>query len=182
MSAMSCAVCVGYDADERRAIERDALPLHPLGECTCVDTAELAITYLTPKRFHVKPQVGLPISQGWHSLLRWLTWPSQATSKDGLGAWCPAALPGGIIKGGKGPVSLLVADVDDCVEGALDRTAEALASHAGAVIPTFNATPEKPKHRIVLLPTRKLTVEEFRIAWSKMLGFEVSPVIDNSRM
>jgi hypothetical protein len=36
------------------------------------------------------------------------------------------------------------------------------------VVPTFNSTLAKPKHRIVLLPSRTLSPEEFDIAWPKM--------------
>jgi hypothetical protein len=72
------------------------------------------------------------------------------------------------VKGGKGNVSLLVCDVDNCAEGALERSAVALAPFSGAVIPTFSATPEHPKHRIILLPSRSLTSEEFPLAWMKM--------------
>lgn len=129
---------------------------------------EIAITFLTADRFAAAPQVGIRISQEWHSLRRWLTWPSFAESKRAEGAWCPAALAGGVVKGGTGPVSLLVADVDDCAEGAIERSAELLAPYAGAVIPTHSATHEKPKHRIVLLPSRVLAADEFPIAWSKM--------------
>lgn len=125
-------------------------------------------TYLTPTRFSAQPQVGLPIEQEWHSALRWLTWPSFADTKQAHGAWCPCVLEGGAVKGGRGPVSLLVADVDDCGAGAIARSAEALAKYAGAVIPTFSATREREKHRIVLLPERALTPEEFPIAWPKM--------------
>jgi hypothetical protein len=127
------------------------------------------ITFLTPERFAAAPQVGMPITQEWHSLLRWLTWPTVGESKRARGAWCPSVLEGGRIKGGRGPMSLLAFDVDDCHAGALDRSAAALAPHAGAVIPTFSATPENPKHRIVLLPSRSLTAEEFTVAWPQMV-------------
>jgi hypothetical protein len=129
---------------------------------------ELAITFLTPERFQAKPQIGLTISQEWHSLLRCLTWPSYGDDKRCHGAWCPTALEGGKVKGGRGPVSLLVADVDNCRPGAIDYSAEALAPYAGCVVPTFSATPERPKHRIVLLPSRSLTPDEFPLAWTKM--------------
>lgn len=128
----------------------------------------IAVTYLTPSRFAASRQVGLPIAQEWHSFLRWLTWPSFADDKRAHGAWCPAALEGGIVKGGRGRVSLLVADVDECETGAIDRSGAALRNYAGAVIPTFSATIAHPKHRIVLLPSRSLMVDEFAIAWPKM--------------
>ena len=130
--------------------------------------AEVSTTFLTPDRFAEQPQVGLPITQDWPSFLRWLTWPSFADDKRAAGAWCPSALDRGIVKGGKGPVALLVGDVDDCIEGALERSADALGLYAGAVVPTFNATPAKPKHRIVLLLARPLSAEKFPIAWTKM--------------
>jgi hypothetical protein len=128
----------------------------------------VAITFFTPARFAADPQVGLPIVQEWHSLLRWLTWPSFAETKPAHGAWCPTELKGGAVKGGRGPVSLLVADVDDCGPGAIDHSVFELSAYAGAVIPTFRATPENPKHRIVLLPDRALTPDEFPLAWAKM--------------
>ena len=71
------------------------------------------------------------------------------------------------MRGGKGPVSLLVADIDECTAGAIDRTVEALSDHAGVVVPTFNASPEKPKHRIVLLPSRPILPGEWPILWPK---------------
>ncbi|MGD0679688.1 MAG: hypothetical protein ABSC94_30240 [Polyangiaceae bacterium] len=126
------------------------------------------MTYLTPTRFAAKPQVGLPIVQEWHGLLCWLTTPSIADKKQAHGAWCPTALEGGAVKGGRGAVSLLVADVDDCGPAGIDHSARVLATYAGAVIPTFNAKAEKPKHRIILLPDRALTPEEFPLAWAKM--------------
>jgi hypothetical protein len=131
-------------------------------------SVKIAITYLSAARFASSPQVGIRIEQEWHALLRWLAWPTFADDKRAAGAWCPCDLEGGAVKAGKGPVSLLVADVDDCGGGAIDRSAELLAPYVGAVIPTFSATPEKPKHRIVLLPSRPLTAEEFPIAWPKM--------------
>ena len=129
---------------------------------------ELAITFLTAERFRARPQVGLVIHQDWHSLARGLAWPHVASRKDAYGAWCPAALEGGRVKGGRGPVSLLVADVDDCHEGALDREAEALRNYAGVIVPTFSATRARPKNRIVLLPSRALAPDEFSIAWGKL--------------
>jgi len=129
---------------------------------------ELQIVYLSPQRFADDVQIGLPIRQPWRSLLRWLCWPSFAKSKRAHGAWCPAALSGGIVKGGRGPMALFVADVDDCESGAIDRSVAVLSPHAGAVIPTFSATVENPRHRIVLLPSRPLAVDEFDLAWVKM--------------
>jgi hypothetical protein len=129
---------------------------------------DVIITFLTPERFAAKPQVGLAITQEWHSLARWLTGPSFASTKQAHGAWCPAALEGGAVKGGKGAVYLLVADVDDCGAGAIAHSAEVLVKYAGAVIPTFSATREREKHRIVLLPGRALTADEFPLAWARM--------------
>jgi hypothetical protein len=141
---------------------------------------EIAITYLTPARFEAKPQVGVPIRQEWHSLLRWLTWPSYAEDKRAHGAWCPAALEGGAVKGGRGPASLLVADVDDCGADGLDRSVSALSPYAGCIVPTFSATRERPKHRIVLLLARWITAQEWPLAWAKFaatLG-DVGTVVD----
>jgi hypothetical protein len=90
------------------------------------------VTYLSQSRFSAQPQVGVPIRQEWHSLLRWLIWPSFADSKKAHGAWCPTALEGGAVKGGKGSVALLVADVDECAGGAIGHSAAVLAHHAGA--------------------------------------------------
>jgi hypothetical protein len=129
---------------------------------------EIAITYLTRARFESKPQVGLTIRRPWRSFLRWLTWPTFAGDKRAAGAWCPCALEAGRVKGGRGPVSVLVADVDEASEGALDRAAEALAGYAGCIAPTFSATPETPKYRIVLRLSRALTPDEFPLVWSKM--------------
>ncbi len=133
----------------------------------CDADRQIAITHFTPERFRSSPQVGLTVTQEWHGLLRWLAWPSFADNKQAEGAWCPCALEGGRVKGGTGSVSLLVGDVDECGPGALDRTTELLRTSAGAVIPTFSATREKPKHRIVLLLDRPLTADEFPIAWRK---------------
>jgi hypothetical protein len=129
---------------------------------------EVRVTYLTPVRFAEKPQTGVPIVQEWASFLRWLTSPTSATDKRAAGAWCPAELPDGVVKGGRGPVSLLVADVDDCGPGAIEESARALAPYAGAIVPTFSATREKAKHRIVLVPDRAIAPEEFPLAWTKM--------------
>jgi hypothetical protein len=127
---------------------------------------EVQITYLSPERFEASPQVGIAIRQEWHSVLRWLTWPSFGEKRE-HGAWCPCALDGGRVKDGRGPVSLLVADVDQCAADGIDRSTMALARYAGAIVPTFSATRETPKHRIVLLPSRSLSPEEWPIAWGK---------------
>ena len=129
---------------------------------------ELDIVYLSPERFADSPQVGLPIRQNWRSLLRWLTWPTYAADKRAAGAWCPCALDGGTVKGGSGLVSLLVFDVDDCGADGIDKSAFALARYSGAVVPTFSATLEKTKHRIVIVPTRPLEPAEFKVAWPWM--------------
>jgi hypothetical protein len=129
----------------------------------------VTITYLSPRRFRTAPQLGLVLKQDWHSFARWLTWPSLAEDKAAHGAWCPAALGRGVVKRGSGPVSLLVADVDDSAAGGIDASAEALRNYGGAIVPTFSATPERPKHRIVLRVSRPLLPgEEFRLAWTKM--------------
>ncbi len=133
-------------------------------------STEIAITHLTSERFAALPQTGLTITQEWPSLMHWLATPVYAASKQSAGAWCPAVLAGGIVKAGTGAMSLLVFDVDDCTEGAIDHSADTLAKHAGVVVPTFSATPDKPKHRIVLVPSRPLTDEEFSIAWPYMAG------------
>lgn len=130
---------------------------------------DVTITYLTHERFAAHRQIGVQVTQDWHSLARWLTWPSYAENKRAHGAWCAAALPGGVVDEGKGPVHLLAGDVDDCPPGGIARSAEALRNFAGVVVPTFNATRGKPKHRIALLLSRPLhPVEEFPLAWSKM--------------
>jgi hypothetical protein len=121
---------------------------------------------LTPERFEAKPQLGITIKQEWHSLLRWLTWPSFGEKRD-HGAWCPCALEDGTVKNGRGPVSLLVADVDQCAADGIDKSTTALHPYSGAIIPTCGATLEAPKHRIVLLPSRPLTVGEWPLAWAK---------------
>jgi hypothetical protein len=125
----------------------------------------VTITYLTPRRFRAAPQVGLVVEQDWHSFARWLAWPSFAENKDAHGAWCPAALESGVVKGGHGPVSLLVADVDACGAGGIDASAAALRNYGGAIVPTFSATPDLPKHRIALRVSRPLLPgDEFRLA------------------
>jgi hypothetical protein len=129
--------------------------------------SQIRITYLTPERFRASPQVGLTITQEWQSLLRWFTWPTFEDCKQAAGAWCPCALEGGRVKAGAGPVSLLVGDVDECGADGIDRTVALLSACAGVVAPTFSATPEGPKHRIVLLLDRDLTADEFPIAWRK---------------
>jgi len=129
----------------------------------------ITVAYLTPSRFAAKPQVGVAIEQEWHSFALWLSSPSYADEKQSEGAWCPTALEAGIVKGGRGPVSLLVADVDECAVGAIEYTAEVLRNYGGLVVPTFNATVEKPKHRIVLRLSRPLAPDrEFPLAWIKM--------------
>jgi len=129
---------------------------------------DITFSFLTPERFSKKPQIALSITQDWPSFCRWLTWPSYGTDKPIGGAWCPCALEGGIVKGGTGPISLLVGDVDECTEGAIDRHAIALRPYAGAIIPTFSATRGQPKHRIVLLPSRSVAPDEFPLVWTKM--------------
>ncbi len=132
------------------------------------ESRQVAITHFTAERFAHAPQTGLTLVQEWHSLLRWLTWPAFGENKQAAGAWCPCVLGGGRVKGGKGPVSLLVADVDECAPGAIEYATAVLATYAGAVIPTFSATTEKPKHRIVLLPDRPILADEFPLVWAKM--------------
>jgi hypothetical protein len=130
---------------------------------------EIDIVYLNSERFSAWPQAGLSIRQNWRLLRTWLTSPTYADDKRAAGAWCPCALEGGgIVKEGSGPVSLLVFDVDDCGADGIDKSAVALASYAGVVVPTFSATIAKAKHRIVLLPSRALTPAEFKIGWPWM--------------
>jgi hypothetical protein len=130
-------------------------------------TDEVSITYLTPERFRTTPQAGIPITQEWHSFVRWLTWPSFADDKRAEGAWCPCALAEGRVKDGSGPVGLLVADVDECGRGDFERSVALCAAYAGAVVHTFSATDEQPKHRIAVQLDRALTPDEFPIAWRK---------------
>jgi hypothetical protein len=127
----------------------------------------VSITHFTPERFAASPQVGLSLTQNWESFSRWLSWPSYADNKKAFGAWCPCALEGGRVKEGRGVMSLLVFDVDHCVDGGIDKSACELKNYRGVIVPTYSATSgEKPEaHRIVLLPSRSLTVEEFKIAW-----------------
>jgi hypothetical protein len=132
--------------------------------------AEVAITYLTPARFAAKPQIGLPIVQDRQALFAWLSTPSFASDKRAHGAWCPADLPGGIVKGGRGPVALLVADVDECGADAMARSAAALEDYQGVIVATFSATAEQEKHRIVLALSRPLEPDEFSVAWSFWAG------------
>jgi hypothetical protein len=172
---MNCPACNAFESDERAVLEEREQPDHASGlVCTCLSPAyelgEIAITWFTTERFHAERQVGIPIRQEWHSLVRALTWPAYGADKKSGGAWCPCALDDGIVKGGTGPVSLLVADVDDCGAGAIARSAEVLAPYLGAVIPTFSATPQQEKHRIVLVPSRELVGAEFPLAWQKMAG------------
>ena len=130
---------------------------------------DVTITYLTPERFKAERQVGVHITQEWHSLVRnLLAWPRFAVDKKDVGALCPCALEGGVVKGGRGPVGMLTADVDDVTEGAIDRSAAALERYAAVVAPTFHAVREKPKHRIFVLLSRALAPDEFPLAWWKM--------------
>jgi hypothetical protein len=130
-----------------------------------MNAGEISIVYLSPERFAAKPQIGIPIVQERHSLFIWLSTPSYADDKGAHGAWCPCALGGGAVKGGCGPVSLLVADVDECGAGAMDRSALVLEDYEGLIVPTFNATTGHEKHRIVLALSRPLDRDEFPIVW-----------------
>jgi hypothetical protein len=129
----------------------------------------LAVVYLSPERFAAQPQQGATIEQDWPSFRQWLCSPSFASEKRAAGAWCPAALPNGRVKGGRGPVQLLVADVDEAGPNSVELSAHILEPFEGVVVPTFSATLEKQKHRIVLTLTRPLDpIEEFPLAWAKM--------------
>jgi hypothetical protein len=129
---------------------------------------EIALTYLTPERFRAQPQAGLRIEQPWPTLAYWLSRPTVGATKLDAGAWCPCVLEGGRVREGRGPVSLLVADVDHAGPGGIAKSASALARYQGAIIPTFSANKDNEKHRIVLVPSRRLTPEEFPIAWHKV--------------
>jgi hypothetical protein len=135
---------------------------HPLRD------REVTITHFTHDKFRANPQVGTLVKQEWRGFLRWLIWPVYASDKTAEGGWCPCALAGGVVKGGTGPTEMLVADVDECGPESYARSVRLCASGAGAVVHTFNATPEHTKHRIVMLLDRALTPEEFPIAWRKM--------------
>jgi hypothetical protein len=132
------------------------------------DDVLVSITHFTPERFAAQPQVGLAVTQEWGAIRQWLTSPSVADDKRAAGAWCPCALEGGVVKEGTGPMSLLVFDVDQAGPGGIDRSARALARYHGVIAPTFSATRENEKHRIVLLPSRPLEPAEFRITWPWM--------------
>jgi hypothetical protein len=129
------------------------------------DERQVAVTYFTPERFAASPQVGLPITQTWESFRTWLSSPSFGETKREAGAWCPCALEGGIVRAGTGRVSLLVFDVDEAGPNGMTNSFEELKSYQGVIAPTFSATPENRKHRIVLLPSRDLTAGEFKIVW-----------------
>ena len=103
-------------------------------------SAPLTITVFTVGEFRSYPQVGTLATVDAADFFEWFTTPTIVDDKRDAGAWCPCALPGGIVKRGAGPVALLAFDVDTCGPGGLDRTACALAAYAGAVVPTFNAT------------------------------------------
>jgi hypothetical protein len=132
-------------------------------------SSPLTITVLTAAEFASPVQVGSLETVDTGGFLEWLTTPTIADDKRAAGAWCPSALPGGIVKGGAGPVSLLAFDVDTCGAGGIDRTARALATYAGAVVPSYGAStgnPEKVEaHRVALMPSRALDPDEFKIAW-----------------
>jgi hypothetical protein len=132
------------------------------------DAVLVRFTHFTPERFGAEKQIGLTIEQEWGSVRFGLTTPTVGASKRDRGAWCPCALEGGIVKDGTGPMSLLVFDIDEAGPGGIDRSARALARYEGIISPTFRASRENEKHRIVLLPTRPLAPEEFRIAWPWM--------------
>jgi hypothetical protein len=134
---------------------------------------EIAITYLTPERFARKPQAGLSIRQEWHALARWLTWPTQTEREDKeaktlAGAFCPCELPDGVVKGGRGPSQLLVADVDGCGSDGFERSVGALTDYLGCVVTSCNATNEDTRHRIVLVTDRLMDPEERALAWRHM--------------
>ena len=134
---------------------------------------ELRITWLSADAFVSRPQVGKIITQDFPSLVRHVfAWPTRTDRTDDdaktiAGAMCPAALENGVVKGGRGPVGILMADVDACGEGGFERSVDALAEYLGFVVTSCNATPENPRHRVGLVCDRDLTVDEFPIAWRK---------------
>jgi len=192
---VTCAGCTwGVDAEraaiveveaatvERRQITRapeSVQPAHTCGE------REVTIVYLSPERFGADPQVGVPIAQGWPSFVRWLTTPTYAAAKQAGGAWTPCELPAGKVLGGKGPVSLLVLDVDHAGPEGLARSADVCGAYEGVIVPSFSATPENQKHRLVLTLSRPLTADEFPVAWRKcaadleLAGIVVDPACKN---
>lgn len=147
-----------------------------------VEEKQISITYLSPERFAAQPQVGLPITQPWESFLAWLSSPSFGETKRDAGAWCPCALEGGIVKNGTGRMSLFVFDVDEAGPDGIANSFEELKGYQGIIAPTFSATPENRKHRIVLLPSRDLTAGEFKIVWPtlnrRLASFDRPIVID----
>ena len=169
---MTCSACIAFDAAERAAIQDDPeIPDHTLDGCACV-TDEITVTHFSHGEFKGSRQAGRQITQERIGVLQWLTTPSfHPDDKKAFGAWCPCSLPDGIVKDGKGDVCALVTDVNNEVPGGgptLEEIAERLAACAGVVIPTFNATLEQQKCRIVFWLTRPLTSDEFSTAWRKM--------------
>ncbi len=136
-------------------------------------TGEVTITYLTPERFARSPQVGLVITQDYDSFARWATWPMRTERSDKeakriAGAFAPAALPDGVVKGSTGPAQLLVADVDGCGADGFDRSVAACADFMGFVVTSCNATDDDTRHRVVLVTDRPMTPDEREIAWRHM--------------
>jgi hypothetical protein len=133
-------------------------------------TRLVTITWLSHKDFESRPQVGRLITQEWRTLRHRLATPSVVDAKQHAGAWSPCAIEGGRVKDGSGPMDVMALDVDDCGPTAMDDTARMLEGYEVAIIPTFSATPEKQKHRIVMLLSRPLLPDEFRLAWPRMVA------------
>ena len=127
----------------------------------------VTVGYLSPERFAAPVQIGTYVCQEWISFREALAHPRIADDKRAAGAWTACDMPEGRVNGGKGPVSLLVFDIDKAGPNGLDRTAEACAAYEGIVVPSFSATPENQKHRLVLTLSRYLKPDEFPIAWLK---------------
>ncbi len=128
----------------------------------------VTVTHFSDAQFRADPQVGTVVTRDWQAFAKWLKMPKVSPNKTGMGAWCPTVLPGGAVKDGKGDLSLLVADVDDCTHGAIQRHAETLDDLQGLIIPTYSWSFETPKHRIVLKLSRAIDPYEFTIIWPKM--------------
>ena len=159
---MTCHYCM-----QIATCEHDPAAPTPQGECSCT-AREITITYLTPERFAASPQVGIIVRQDWPSLAAWLTTPTDGTAKPDAGAWCPCALVGGVVAGGRGTFDLLAADVDHCGPDGYARTCAALAPYAGAVATTYSATADDTRHRVALVCDRTLAVDEYPIAWRQL--------------
>jgi hypothetical protein len=112
-------------------------------------TDRLDVLFVSPERFRLSPQVGVPRVPTWAELGEYLSRPSIGETKDEAGAWTPALYRDNVRrKANLVSVGALVIDVDE--NGDVDAVADVVGRYDAIVHETFSSTNDAPRCRAIL--------------------------------